>query len=389
MTGPFRRSDQFLVFNLRSSIFNLQSSILNPQSSILNPSPLSLVTRQSRKRLFWVSAKIVIGLGLLVLLIWKIGLRELYQKLEQVSFTNYLIGLAIYAGGMSVRTVRWQQLLGAVGSRMRLAHLVKLQFVGVFFNQFLPTSLGGDGFRVFFLSRDGVSWEKAVGSVLIERIVGMLMLVILGLVAGVAGYHLYRTTWILGLLAALLVGLALSACILFSERAAGLVLRVLDRLKLSRVRNVFDKFSLGLRLYRSHRGVLLFVMAISFTFQLVVIWLFYFFSVKLGMEVSFWYFLLFVPILISVSQVPIAPNGLGVREWTSVLLFTQVGATETEAGVLSMCYWLLHFGAGVIGGVLFLFSGGRDRKLLREIEEEFEMEEEMEQSEAAEKKKNC
>lgn len=336
--------------------------------------------RKARKKLAWVLVKAGIGLGLLAYLVGKIGAWELLEALQEVSISGYLFALAVYAGGMSLRTVRWKLLLQAVGVRARLATLIRLQFIGVFFNQFIPTSLGGDGIRVLYLYRDGVPWEKGIGSVLVERVIGMLMLILLGLVSGVSGYHIYGDARILWVLAAFAAALVAGIFLLFSERAARQALDALGALRLGRLRNIFERFSRALRVYRSHPGMLLIVTIISGSFQLVVIWLFYFFSRELGMGVDFIYFLLFVPILIAVSQIPISPSGLGVREWTSEQLFTQewVGgnADESQAVALGLCYWLMHFGAGLIGALLFMSSGGRDRKLMDDLEEEIEVEEE-------------
>jgi uncharacterized protein (TIRG00374 family) len=331
-------------------------------------------SRKSGKKLLWVLLKIVIGFGLLVYLIWEIGARELLDQFEQVPLLSYLIGLTVYSGGMALRTIRWDLLLQAVGPRLGLGHLIKLQFIGVFFQQFLPTSLGGDGVRVFYLYRDGIAWEKALGSILVERATGMLMLILMGLIAGVTGYHIYQNSWILWVLALFLAGMVGGLFFLFSERVARLVLFILGRLKLNRLCRVFEQFSRGIRVYRSHPRTLFWVTAISIPFQFLVIWLFYFFSGKLGMSVSFGYFLLFVPILIIVSQAP-TPNGLGVRECTSVLLFTRVGATKEQALLLSLSYALLHFGAGLIGGLFFMVFGGRKRTIVAEIQEEWEAEE--------------
>jgi len=340
-------------------------------------SPEAPQPRKPGRKLLWVLLKIVIGLGLLVYLIWKIGARELLEQFGQVPLLSYLIGLTLYSGGMALRTFRWDLLLQAVGHRLGLGHLIKLQFIGVFFQQFLPTSLGGDGVRVFYLYRDGIAWETALGSILVERATGMLMLILMGLIAGVAGYHIYQNSWILWVLALFLVGLAGGLVFLFSERVARLVLRILGGLKLNRLCRLFEQFSRGIRVYRSHPRTLLWVTAISVPFQFLVIWLFYFFSGKLGMKVSFGYFLLFVPILIAVSQVPISPSGLGVREGMSVFLFTRagLGVAASQAMALSMCYWLLHFGSGVIGGLFFMFFGGRKRPLVAEIQEEWAAEE--------------
>jgi hypothetical protein len=330
---------------------------------------LRFVPTPKKKKLL-ILLKVGIGIGLLVLLIGKIDFEQFKERMKQVPLQSYLLGVAIYMGGMAIRTLRWKLLLGAVEEKLPLSMLIRFQFIGTFFNQFLPTSVGGDGVRVYFLCREKVSWEKAVGSVLVERIVGMLILVLLGLIAAVAGYRLYQNNWIYLILAALLIIMVSGTLVLFSGRVARLIVRVINKLGFTRLSNVFNRFSEGLRIYRSHPPALIGVTLLSFAYQLVVIWLFYYFSRQLGMTLSIWYFLLFIPIVMSVSQVPISPNGTGVREWACTLLFTSVGADEAQSVALAICYWLLQLGPGILGGALFgLTSSMKILDDMKEMEE--------------------
>lgn len=306
-----------------------------------------------KKKKLLILLKVVVGIGLLVLLIAKIDFEQFKERMKQVPLQSYLLGVAVYMAGMAVRTLRWKLLLDAVKEKLPLSMLIRFQFIGTFFNQFLPTSVGGDGVRIYLLWREKISWEKAVGSVLVERLVGMLMLVLLGLIAAGAGHHLYQNNWIYLILTALLVIMVAGTLILFSGRVAGLTIQAMNKLGLTRLSSIFNRFSEGLRIYRSHPSAVLGVTLLSFAYQLVVIWLFYYFSRQLGMKLSIWYFLLFVPIIMSVSQVPISPNGTGTREWTCTLLFTGVGAEEAQAVALAICYWLLQLGPGILGGILF------------------------------------
>ena len=121
-----------------------------------------------KKKKLLILLKVGIGIGLLVLLIGKIDFEQFKERMKQVPLQSYLLGVAIYMGGMAIRTLRWKLLLGAVEEKLPLSMLIRFQFIGTFFNQFLPTSVGGDGVRVYFLCREKVSWEKAVGSVLVE-----------------------------------------------------------------------------------------------------------------------------------------------------------------------------------------------------------------------------
>ena len=317
-----------------------------------------IVNQKSKiKNTYAFLIKLCIGIALIAWLINKVGPGELLGKLKQVSVFYYLISLAVYAGGEGLRTIRWKWLLRAVGREFRMARLVSIQFIGAFFNQFLPTSVGGDGARVFYLCKDEVPWDKAVASVLVERIIGMLMLLLLGLIAGVVGFSVYRDVRILGALLAFAAAFGAGTVFLFSARAFGLLLTVVDAIGLKRMRPDLERFSQAVRVYRSHPKLILAVAAVSIAFQATLILLFYFFGRQIGMEAHIGYFFLFIPIIISVSLVPISPGGLGVRDWTSVLLFTQVGADESQAFALTMFYWLLTIGTALLGGLAFIASG--------------------------------
>lgn len=322
---------------------------------------------RSKKRLKRV-LKTVFGLGLVALLVWRVGPDKLLAQFKQVSPLTYLIGLAIFAGGEAIRTLRWQRLLHAVGAEFPLLRLIKLHFIGKFFNQFLPSSIGGDGARIFYLCRDDVSWENAVGSVLVERVVGMLMLLLVGLVAGAVGFSLYRDMKLLGALLVFTFAFGTGALLIFSARAVRLFLAITDSLGLAGLRPGIEKFSGGVRIYRSHPGVLVFVAVISLLFQLVVVGLFYYFSLELKMGVPAGYFFLFVPIILSAGNIPLSFNGVGLREWTCMFLFTRVGAESDQAVMLTILYWLLILGEGLFGAVLFLLAGSRERELLEQEE---------------------
>ncbi|MDA1142422.1 MAG: lysylphosphatidylglycerol synthase transmembrane domain-containing protein [Planctomycetota bacterium] len=305
-----------------------------------------------------VLLKVAVGLVLLVLLLYKVDFHQFKERMKQVPLQSYLLGLFIYTGGMAVRTLRWKILLGATENPIGLGKLIRLQFIGTFFNQFLPSSVGGDGARVYFLCRHSVPWERGVGSVLVERIVGMLMLVLLGIVAAIAGYRLYQNNWIYLVLTALLCTLIGGILVLFSVRTAGLLLSILSWLRLTKLREITDQLLRSIRIYRAHPGALANVTLLSFAFQLIVIWLFYYFSLQLNMDLSIWYFVLFIPIVMSVSQIPLSLNGTGIREWTCTLLFTHVGAGEPQAVALAVCYWLLQVGPAILGGILFGLTSG-------------------------------
>ena len=320
-----------------------------------------------KKKKRWAAIlKAFVGLGLMALLIWWSGPKKLFDALKQIPHGSYLFALAVYSIGTAIRTIRWQRLLAAVGEKFPLVRLVQFQFIGAFFNQFLPTSIGGDSARIFYLCRENVSWEKAVGAVLVERIAGMLMLLFMGVAAAAAGYHMYQDKSIIAVLLIFILASVVATLVLFSGRAMQLLISMVEWIKFFDVSAALKRFSKGLRAYRSHPGVLIFVAVVSMTFQFVVIGLFYFFSRQMGMDLHFIQFFIFVPIFLALSLTPISMNGIGVRDWAFALMLTQAGAERAQAGALSMCYWLLTLGAGLIGAIIFVAQGNATVEAVQE-----------------------
>lgn len=97
---------------------------------------------------------------------------------------DILIAILLYCGlGTVVRGLRWQALTTALGHRISAWRTTELFLVGTFFNQFLPTGMGGDVVRAIALARDGIGKAHAASTVLVDRAIGLLLLLALGLLA--------------------------------------------------------------------------------------------------------------------------------------------------------------------------------------------------------------
>jgi uncharacterized membrane protein YbhN (UPF0104 family) len=79
----------------------------------------------------------------------------------------------------------------------------------------------------------------------------------------------------------------------------------------------------------------------------------YLIALALGVHLSIWYFLLFIPIISLVTLVPISFSGLGVREGAYVYLFSQVGVEALSAVSMSLGFYGLRLIGGLIGGVIY------------------------------------
>ena len=102
--------------------------------------------------------------------------------------------------------------------------------------------------------------------------------------------------------------------------------------------------------------MLLRALAISIPFTLILIMIQYSIAMALDVDLPLSVFPLFVPIIAILNLLPFAFNGLGVREVVYSILFVPVGAAPEEAVAMSLAFYFLRFGAGVVGGVLYAWS---------------------------------
>jgi hypothetical protein len=99
----------------------------------------------------------------------------------------------------------------------------------------------------------------------------------------------------------------------------------------------------------------------SVAWNLILILGYYLLGVAVGIDLSVWYYFLFVPVISAVLMVP-SVGGLGVREGTTVLLFRQVGVGESQALALALAYDLTLLANGLLGAALYILQGVREAR---------------------------
>ncbi|MEO8083362.1 MAG: lysylphosphatidylglycerol synthase transmembrane domain-containing protein [Ardenticatenales bacterium] len=145
------------------------------------------------RRVGRVVVRVAISVGLLVL-IYVLGGRKLVTdvgaNLRAAAAHPWLLVAAVvlYAGlGTVIRGLRWQALVRPLGHPISLWRSSELFMVGTFFNQILPTGVGGDAVKAMLLARDGranrLGAARAVSTVLVDRGMGLLPLLAFGLIA--------------------------------------------------------------------------------------------------------------------------------------------------------------------------------------------------------------
>ncbi len=312
-----------------------------------------------RKRLIdW--AKIVVSLGLLALLLWRVGAQQTVDRLLHMDPLWFALGVALYFLGVWLRAWRWQGLLRALDLHVSLGLLTNLYFVGMFFNVMLPSGVGGDVVRIYELSKDGRGAANATSSVLMDRATGLVTLMAQALITLIVAWAVWPGIIQPSVALAIIVisvGTLIGTVGLLGADYLRRWLRVVPGLGHWMDKPGIHRFAES---FNSYRGSALYrALAVSFLFNLQLVAVNYCLGLALHISLPFVYYLLFVPIVSFVLSLPISWGGLGARETAYVILFTSVGVPSDQALALSLAFYAVNLLTGAVGGVLYLMAGIR------------------------------
>ena len=289
-------------------------------------------------------------------------LAVLYRNVDFAEFRAALAGLrwgwlpliyALFLLNTTLSAWKWKMLLAADGVQVTLPRLLSSYLIGTFFNLFLPSSIGGDSYRVVDASRHGGA-AKSFASVFADRLTGFLALAIWGLLFSAIGWSrlpdkriLFLPVLVFGLMAAMVFALV-------QRTALVAVWRFLRLDRLSKLDVFLHRFLDSLAGYHADRALLANVFGISLFFQMMAIAIIFCISQALAWQVPFIYFCIFVPLITLGEALPISIFGIGVRDSLYVFFFAQGGASREQALALALVYVLITIVYSLLGGVLFL-----------------------------------
>jgi glycosyltransferase 2 family protein len=258
----------------------------------------------------------------LFLVIRLVSGRELVAALREAQPWPLLVSIGCMVLDRVMMALKWGILLRAIGIVRPLRELVRIYLVGTFYGSFLPTGVGGDVIRVIEVARGREEIAAATASVVMERVLGLIALVLLVFLcllafAAVEGDRFRH--------------LLLPVAAIFVAGILGLAWALHGRIP-----QRLERFAAAFRRYAGERPALRHFFGLSFLEQLLPVAANYWMSRALGLEVSFLAFLMIIPIILFVARIPISIDGLGLVEGLYVWLFAYAGLGPSESFLLAL-----------------------------------------------------
>jgi glycosyltransferase 2 family protein len=252
-----------------------------------------------------------------------------------------LIGLMLQFIGVLVSSFRWREILLTSGVKVPVKQLYALYIKGYFYNNFLPTQLGGDAYKSIALGTSIKDQPTALFSVFMDRFGGLIILLVLALF-GIGS--LYGLVGVGAALLLLIVG--------------GLMYFPLLKIASKKVK-FLKKFKEASDLFMKNKKKAFLVLFYSFLVQVISFSGVYILFLGLDVSLPLWSVVAFMPIT-SLSLLIPSFNGFGTQETVYSFLFKGAGVTEPLSITVSIMLHVLRLTLSLIGGLLILLGMGYD-----------------------------
>jgi len=251
---------------------------------------------------------------------------------------------------------RWKMLLNGVGVYPSHRKLLSAFCGGIFFNLFLPSTVGGDFVRTFDLAQRTQKGHEVAATVIMDRINGYAGMVIVALAGIMYGGRLIDDKGVVLAVLGLTAGLILICVVLFNDGIFNTFNGMLKSSSAGRIRKALQRVHEEVYFFRSQRRLLAKSLFVSVIIQIVCPVASYMIAAALGIKVSLIYFLVFLPIISAVSVLPITTGGLGLRDVLTVFFFAKVGVARNAAFAMSLIGFAYLLVFALIGGLIYVFT---------------------------------
>lgn len=284
-----------------------------------------------------------------------------------INITPFLIALAINFLSLGVVTFRIDMILAIQRIHLSFKRLYYLWVISLFFNLFLPSAVGGDIAKAYYIYKDSGKKMASITSVLMDRFFGLMATISIGFFTFLLA-HRHIDDPRIGQLLFWVTGVVLVAVLFvmshrFSKPARAFLLKAVPRRFHERLSKLFE----ALDLYRNRRVDFCLAYVYSLVAQAMFITLVYFLTRSIYLNLPIALFFLFLPLVTVFSMIP-SIGGLGVREAATVYLFRGYASLDQAVAISLVCDLFLY-GIGCACGILYAIRGGASIRELERMED--------------------
>jgi glycosyltransferase 2 family protein len=295
--------------------------------------------------------RVAVSLGLLYLALRGINFAAIQSRLSQINPFWIALAIAVTIFQIFLGALRWREISELCDAPLSDLMAFRYNMIGSFFNQTLPSSIGGDAVRLWLVNRAGAGWRAATYSILTDRAVGLIALAII-IVASLP--------WSYGMISDAKGRLAL-VFVDFAALAGGLGFLLLGRLHWAWLkswwptRHIHACSEIANQVIFSRKSGPK-IAALSLTIHVLAVVIAWCCVRAIDAPDDFEQLFMLTPPIMLITMMPISIAGWGVREATMMVAFGYAGLAQTDGTVVSILFGAVYFIVGALGGVVWIFS---------------------------------
>jgi hypothetical protein len=294
-----------------------------------------------------------IALILILLYVMRGKYSEIIHALAHVRVGLFIAGVLIFILTIAVASYRFKLIIDVQGeTAIKFSEALSLTFIGYFFNNFLPTSIGGDVVKAYYLSNRTSDKMGSFTAVFIDRIMGLFTMIFMACLAiflfgnGLIDYKIRKIIY--GITAVCVIAIIFMANENFAKRFS-IALKFFKPIE-EKLKKAYQTINN----YRHHKMLILKSVVISVISQLLFFTSIGVLALSIRAHIPAMELMLRMPIVSAISLLP-SINGLGMREGSTVVMFSPIIGKES-AFVVSILWFITLLIMSLIGGVVYMLS---------------------------------
>ena len=284
---------------------------------------------------------------------------DLYRIFTVNSIWPLLAAVLCLAVSNFTACLQWKLLLEKQNVKLKYGHLLKLYYVGLFFNNFMPGNVGGDAKKIYDIRMQGGQDSVGAGltATFFDRLFGLFFITLFALAVGLLFFmhdeaqraFMWPSVWIF-------LGFCALFASLFSRRLGKLLCSLMVKIFPAKINgrlvHMFERFQQfrSLKLWVSISGL-------SAVTQSLRILVHYFCGIAIGVDLSISWYFYYIPLVAIVSALPISIGGFGPRELLAQSLVARAGVQNLESVVIQLLAYFVSLVLSLFGGFAFLLGG--------------------------------
>jgi uncharacterized membrane protein YbhN (UPF0104 family) len=314
------------------------------------------------RRIALSSLKILVSAALLYLALRKVDFQDLASRFNVASLGWIALAIAVTFLQIFIGVLRWREVSAECGAPLALPAAMRYNLIGTFFNQTLPSSIGGDAVRLWLVARAGAGWRAATYSIFVDRAIGLIALAIVIVASLPWSYRLISDP----------SGRAALLFVDFAALAGGLGFLIFGRLQWPWLKRWWATHHIHACAVIANRVILSRqrgpkIAVLSLLVHVLAVVIAWCVVRSIAAPVQFGQVFLLVPPVMLITMLPISIAGWGVREATMGLAFGYAGLLANEGVNVSLLFGAVSFMVGAFGGMVWIFSAEKAAKGLAPI----------------------